>query len=77
MPSARKNSVLTLRAIDGKEIQWLMVSVGQAHRNHDVAGLDVGELAERLLKPELLKFHLSTFLHFLLILNSFLCLVFD
>ena len=39
-----------------------MVRVIQTHRHHQMTSLDVGILAERLLNPELLQFHLATFL---------------
>ena len=77
VPGARKNGVFAFRTINSKEIQWLMIGIGQTYRYHDVTHLDVGSSAERLLNPELFEFHLSTFLHFLLVLDGFLCLVFD
>lgn len=46
MPSTGQNGVFALRTIYGEEVEWLMISVGEAERHYDMAGTNVEETSE-------------------------------
>ena len=72
VPRAWHDGVLTLRTIDGKEVQWLVVSIRQTHGHYDMTYADVSPTGKRLLYPELLQLNLAALLGFLFPLTAFL-----
>ena len=65
MPCRRKDSALTLGAINGEEVERFVVGIEQTYGYNDMSHPHVKLLAEGLLNPELFEFHLATFLNLL------------
>ena len=72
VPRTWHDGALTLRTIDGKEVQWLVVGIRQTHGHHDMTYADVSPTGKRLLYPELLQLYLAALLGFLFPLTAFL-----
>ncbi len=75
MPCTRQNGVLSLRTVDREEVKRFVIGVGQSERHDDMTGTDVGKAAERLLKPELLKFDFTALFSLKFVFDSLFCLV--
>ena len=72
VPRTWHDSALTLRTIDGKEVQWLVVGIRQTHGHHDMTHTEVSPTGKRLLYPKLLQLYLAALLGFLFPLTAFL-----
>jgi hypothetical protein len=77
VPRTRNDCPLAFGAVNGEEVQRLVVSVGQSERQHDVAEADVGPVGERLLNPELLQLYLAALLGLGFPFAAFLGLLLD
>ena len=72
VPRRGQDGVLTLRTIDGEEVQRFVVGVVQTDRHHDMPEAEIGCTRKGLLNPELLQLHLAAFLGLLFPLAAFL-----
>ena len=75
VPGGGEDGVFTLGAIHREIVQWLVLCVVQSYGHNDMSELHVGRLGELLVDPELLQFHLTTFLLLILPFGSLVSLV--
>ena len=77
VPRGGEHRVLALGAVDGEEVERLVVGVVQSHGHDNVPQLHVGPVGETLVEPELLDFHLSAFLYLVLVFAALVVFHFD
>ena len=77
VPGRGEDGVLALRTIHREIVQRLVLRVVQSYGHDDMSELQVGSLRELLVDPELLQFHLTTFLLLILPFGSLVGLVLD
>ena len=63
VPGGRENCVFSFRPVYGEKVEGLVGIVQASHGNHKMAHPQIEGVGEGLLEPELLQFHLASFLY--------------
>ena len=66
MPSTRQYGRLTLRPINRKVMERLVIGIRQTERHNDMPHTQIEPASKTLLNPKLLKLYFATFFYFLL-----------